>query len=338
MVTSRATLVPREAKTSIDDLVAGATDRELWKTADSLSGSALERLVIDGDRYVLKHLHVDDDWIMRAQGDLYSRPLIMWMSGLFDALPDCFDHTIVGVASNLGRNGWGCAVLMRDVSPYMVRVADGLIPLDQHLRFLDHMAQLHVHFRGFSDEIGLMAMGSRFYSLTPLMANYEIAHGNPDPVPSMVPGEWARMADESPMVGKMVLPLLEDPSPLCAALEAGPQTLIHSDWKAGNLGSHPDGRTILIDWAFPGEAPGSLDLGWYLAVNCDLLPQSKEDAIAAYGDALERHGVSTNDAWWEPQLELGLLGAFVMVGWSKTGDELAWWEERLARAVKYLSV
>jgi hypothetical protein len=330
-----AGLVPKPVKGSLDEILLGVSSREPLSSADSLSGSLLERVVIDGERFVLKHLHVDDDWIQRAQGDLYSRPLIMWSSGLFDDLPGSIDHTIVDVAVGLGRNGWGAAILMRDVSPSMVQVADGSIPLEQHLGFLDHMADLHAHFWGFRDTMGLAPRDNLYYMLGPQMASLEAARGEPDPVPSMVPGGLARMAEESPTLAKIVSPLLDQPAPLVAAQRKGPQTLVHSDWKAGNLGTHPDGRTVVLDWAFPGEAPAPADLAWYIAVNCDLLPHSKEDTIAAYKEALERRGIDTT-GWWEEQLELALLAQVVMLGWSKTGAELAWWEDRVPRALRFL--
>ena len=120
-------------------------------------------------------------------------------------------------------------------------------------------------------------------------------------------------------------------------------TLIHSDWKAGNLGSHPDGRTILLDWAVPGEAPPVTDLAWYVCLNRARLPQSKEVTIAAYREALERHGIDTGP-WWDRQLGLCLLGALVQFGWEKAlgdtqddADELAWWERRAIVGAEYLS-
>jgi hypothetical protein len=329
-------LQPRPVKNSLDELLVGMTYRETWKNEDSLSGSTLEKVTIDGERFVLKHLHVDDDWIQRVHGDLWTRPYTMWSSGLFDALPSSIDHTTVDIAAGLGRNGWGCALLMRDVSPYMVDVGRGLIALDQHLGFLDHMAQLHAHFWGFRDDIGLSPRGNFYFMLSPMMAELEARRRRPDPVPSMIPDGWTRMASEAPALAKVILPLNDRPWPLLAAQARGPQTLVHSDWKAGNLGTHPDGRTILLDWAFPAEAPPPADIAWYIAVNCELLPHSKEEAIDAYREALVRHGVDTS-WWWEEQLELALLGAAVLLGWSKTGAELAWWEERVQRAVRFLS-
>jgi hypothetical protein len=80
-----------------------------------------------------------------------------------------------------------------------------------------------------------------------------------------------------------------------------------------------------------------VDLAWYLAVNCDRLPESKEDTIAASRAALERRGVDTA-AWWDTQLELALLGGFVQLGWSKTGNphELSWWTERVLPTARSL--
>jgi thiamine kinase-like enzyme len=198
------------------------------------------------------------------------------------------------------------------------------------------MADLHAHFWGFEDTVGLFPMGNRYFALTPLMSNIEAERGGTDPVPKLVGEGWKRIRDVAPGIAKILLPLLDNPFPLVEAQARGPQTLVHSDWKAGNLGAHEDGRTVLLDWAFPGEAPGSLDIAWYVAVNCDLLPQSKEDTIEAYREALQRNGVEVG-AWWDEWMSLGLLGMAVLMTWSKSGDELAWWEEVVPRAVRYLS-
>ena len=140
----------RPVAPSVDELLAGAGPRRPMQTADSKSGARMERVTIDGQPHVVKYLHVDDDWIMRSSGDVGCRPLQVWRSGLLDLVPDCIDHAVVGAASGLGRNGWGAALLMRDVSDWLVPEGDDAVPLDQHLGFLDHMAALH------SDVLGLV--------------------------------------------------------------------------------------------------------------------------------------------------------------------------------------
>ena len=91
-------LTPRAALGSIEELVAGATSRRPFRNADGKSGSGFERVVIEGEAYVLKVMHVDDDWIARSLGDLTCRQVSVWASGLLDALPASIDHAVVGAA------------------------------------------------------------------------------------------------------------------------------------------------------------------------------------------------------------------------------------------------
>jgi thiamine kinase-like enzyme len=117
---------------------------------------------------------------------------------------------------------------------------------------------------------------------------------------------------------------------LIDGLHTTPSTFIHGDWKLGNLGIARDGRTVLIDWSYPGEGPVCHELGWYLALNRARLPESKEATIGAFRVALERHAVPTA-GWWDRQLALCLLGTLVQFGWEKAlgdADELGWWCDR----------
>jgi thiamine kinase-like enzyme len=135
-----------------------------------------------------------------------------------------------------------------------------------------------------------------------------------------------------------VLSLLAEPWPLIDGLARTPWTFIHGDWKLGNLGSYPDGRTILVDWDRSCAGPPCFELAWYLAVNCDRMTLSKSAAIDAYRGSLERRGIDTG-SWWQAQLALALLGGLLMLGWAKTegnADEIGWWEERALDAVRYL--
>jgi len=315
----------------------GADDRVAWKNADSLSGSRLERLTIDGERFVLKYICVDDDWIMRATGDLHSRQLTLLQSGTLDALPEVIDHTIVACAPYMSEWGHrGAALLMRDVSEDLVPTGDMPISMKEHRQFLGHMALLHASYLGFEDTFGLSPLAHTYVFLTPTMAELEISAGRADPVPPAVRQGWLTMERRHPREAGVLLRLARDPSPIVRALGAGPSTLLHGDWKLGNIGSSPRG-TILLDWDRCGPGPPLVDLAWYLAVNCDRLPETKEDAIAAYRDALEAAGVDTS-SWWEPQLRPALAGAFLQLGWAKNDDEseFAWWSDRLEEALPFL--
>ena len=316
---------------SVDRLLQGCEHREAWKTADSLSGSRFERVVIDGVRLVVKYSSVDNDWIMRATGDLGSRQLTLLSSGVLASLPASIDHAIVGCAPITGDHGHrGIALLMRDVSDALISSGSEPISMRQHRGFIEDMAQLHAAYWGFRDDADPFPLAHHYVILTPTMAALEAATPRSDPVPPAVAAGWRQLGERYPADARRLGELATDPWPLVAALRAGPQTLIHGDWKLGNLGR--DGaRTILLDWDRTGVGPALVDLAWYLAVNCDRLPETKEASINAYRSALESADVSTS-SWWDAQLDAALAGAFLQLAWSKTEDrrEFGWWSERLA--------
>ena len=319
----------------LEDLLSSATSREAWRPADTKSGARFERLIIGGARYVLKYQDPRDDWLLRASGDPGERYVLLWQRGLLDRLPDVIDHAVVAAHwdGSVGR------VLLRDVTAALLP-PDERLSHDQHFRFLDHMAALHAAFWGWHDDVGLTSLSARYLMFSPATAEAEAVLGSQAVVPKVMAQGWARLADVSPRLDEVVRPLLKDPAPLVAALERLPHTFVHGDWKAANLGSHADGRTVLLDFGeVPGEASPLADLSWYLALNADLLPETKDDAIAAYRVALERHGVDTG-GWWDAAVGLELLGAMLQFGWEKVlgvaGPELAWWEAQASEGTRWL--
>jgi len=305
-------------------------------TIDGKSAVPMERVVIDGAAYVVKRLGPSLDWIARATGDYVARVGTCWRMGILDRLPDCFDHAIEAVAFDPADGT--TTLLMRDVAEALVPEGDEPVPFEQHRRFLDHMAQLHVRFWELATMPELTAMSVRYTALSPLTAQTEAALGSGAGVPAMLPGFWAALDDAAPAAARVARELAGDPWPLVRALQRTPATFVHGDWKMGNLGSHADGRTVLLDWQWPGVAPGCVDLMWYLAINAARVPEPKDDAITAYRNRLEWYGVAT-DPWFDEQLSLATLGAFVQLGWNKAddADELEWWTSRAMKAATTLS-
>jgi len=130
--------------------------------------------------------------------------------------------------------------------------------------------------------------------------------------------------------------LHDQPELITTPLAATPHTFLHGDWKMGNLGTHPDGRTILLDWAYPGSGPACWDLCWYLALNRARLPEPKESAIERFRAAIEANGIATA-SWWDTQLDLCLIAIMATFGWEKAlgdGRELSWWETQVTNAAK----
>ncbi|MFN2537510.1 MAG: hypothetical protein ABR549_05075 [Mycobacteriales bacterium] len=308
------------------ELLAGATSRASFVPDDGLSGVPMERVVIDGQRYVAKWLSPELDWVARVMGDTVCRPVLLWELGLYDRVAPFVDATVVGASRD--RTSGTCVLLMRDVSPYLLPAGAVRFAAADQEAVLDAMAGLHAGMWGFTHREGLCTPWQAYGAFSPENLAPELARGTA--IPTAVPLGWSELARVVPRTAEAALHLATEPDPLVRALGETPQTLVHSDWKGGNLGRRPDGRTILVDWAFPGAGAGCRDLAWYLAVNCDRLPTSKDTAIRLYRDALERRGIETAD-WFERQLELALVGAFLQMGWCKSHDpaELAWWVDRV---------
>jgi hypothetical protein len=329
-------LTPRPVAGSVDELLADATLRVPMSAADSKSGATFERVVIDGERFVVKHVSPDRDWIARAYGDLGPWTVSVWGSGLLDFVPHCIDHTYAGAARS-GRHG---AVLMRDVGEWLVPEGGEPVGEADHLGFLDDIAALHAAFWEWEDDVGLTPFPNRFFLFSPWIIACEAALGFPEPVPVIARDGWARLREIAPRTFAVLEPLSLDPSPLVAGLEATPQTFVHGDTKMGNLGRHRDGRTILIDWALPGRSVGCMELAHYLALNRARIPAgfAPETTIDEYRAALERHGIDTGP-WWERQLGLSLLGIMVLLGWEKAlgpPDDLTWWEAQVLEGADLL--
>ncbi len=332
-------LTPRPAVASIDELINGATERQPLVTGDGKSGSELELVVIDGERFVLKQLHPDADWTMRGFGDLACRPVVVWTTGLLDALPACIDHAVVGAATGLGRNGWGGALLLRDVGDHLFPAGDEPISLEHHRQLLQHLAEMCAAFWGPRWDVpGLLSLESRWSAFGPSWMECEAARGWPDAVPRIASEGWAQFAQRAPSdVASVVDALRHDLDPLVLAARQTPATFLHGDWKLGNLGACGD-RTVLLDWTYPGIGPAAHDLAWYLSLNRARMPEPKEAAIEAFRVALTDCGITT-DPWWEAQLALCLLGALVQFGWEKAlgdDDELGWWCDRAREGSDHL--
>ena len=219
------------------------------ESADSKSGARFERVTIDGDAFVLKHVDRTYDWIARQSGDLACWPIVVWERGLVDLAPPSIDHTIVGAA----RTTTGGALLMRDASAWLVPADDTPLSLEQHLRFLDHLAEFHVACWGWVDTRRLVADGQ---PLRPVRSRRARVRGRARPSRAGARASPKRDGGASHASRRRwrprSAPLRRAPWPLVDALAATPHTFLHGDWKLGNLGSRPDGRTVLIDWSLAG--------------------------------------------------------------------------------------
>jgi hypothetical protein len=317
----------------VTELLARASFREAVHPEDGKSSSHFERVTIDGEGYFLKQLSPGTDWIMRVTGDSVHRPYLIWQAGLMNRVPACIDHTVVAMEIEGVGESAVLSTLMRDVADHLVPEGDAPVSLEQHAGFIDHLAQLSATFWGFTDSIGgLTTMDARLrFFDAPNVARELDVPDPPGPIAAADVG-WRALPDRSPALAGLARSVQREPGLLVNPMSSTPVTFLHGDWKMGNLGMHPDGRTILVDWAYPGSGPACWDLCWYLALNSARLPETKEHAIDRFRADLERHGIDTSP-WFDRQLDLCVMGMMVTFGWEKAlgeEEELRWWESRVA--------
>jgi hypothetical protein len=321
---------------SVEELLARASSRIPLSSSDGKSGSVFERVEIDGESYFLKRLSPASDWIMRVTGDHVHRPHVIWQAGIMDRAPECIDHTVVAMEVAGEGDHAVLSMLMRDVGPHLVPEGDDIVPDAQHRGFVEHLAALSAAFWGWEDPIGLTTMAQRLRFFAPDNIAAELLVDEvPGPIAAADAG-WRILPERSPLLSSMARAVHQDPYLLARPLAATPATFLHGDWKMGNLGTHPDGRTILLDWAYPGSGPACWDLCWYLALNRARLPEPKEAAIERFRAALEAVGIVTED-WWQAQIDLCMVGMMATIGWEKAlgdDDELGWWERQVADALQ----
>jgi hypothetical protein len=318
----------------VDELLARASSRTEVRPGDGKAGARYERVLADGEPYFVKHLSPASDWIMRVTGDHVHRPYLAWQSGLMARSPGSIDHTVVAMQLRGAGDAAVLTMVMRDVSACLVPEGDTVVPAGQHRGFIEHMADLSCALWGWDDNIGLTTMEQRIRFFAPdNIAAELLAVDVPAPIAAADTG-WRALPGRSPVLSGLTRLIQDRPDLVTGPLAATPRTFLHGDWKMGNLGTHPDGRTILLDWAFPGSGPACWDLCWYLALNRARLPESKEAAIGRFRAALEARGVATG-YWWDDQLDLCLIAIMATFGWEKAlGDdaELSWWESAVTRA------
>ena len=326
---------------SRDELLAGVESREVVNPGDARSGSVFERVTIDGHPYFAKTLGYRTDWIMRITGDRDLRTLKIWRAGIMSDRPPEIDHTVVGMAADGEAEDEDAelTILMRDVGERLIPEGDTTISLETHLGLVDGLAALSARHWGWSDDIGLTTLEERLRFFAPdNIANEADVPDPPLPIRVAMEG-WPRLEERAPELSDLLSSIHADPGPLAEAMRSTPATFLQGDWKMGNLGRHADGRTILIDWAYPGSGPVLWDLAWYLALNSARLPIGKDDTLEALRDALERRGVRTT-GWFDLQRDLCLLGIAACFGWEKAvgdADELRWWEEHARRAASHVA-
>ena len=228
-----------EASPSLRELLGRAEHRAPWVPDDTKSGARFERVVIGGERFVLKYQDPRDDWILRATGDPGRVYVRLWESGLLDRLPAVIDHAVVAAEFD-GTVGM---VLLRDVSAALLGGDTPFTPTAA--RPLDG-----AHGRAARRLLGMAATTwascrwtRRYRMFSPDVAAAEVARGNPA---RRAPGHGRGMAAPARGLAR------HGPGRHAAAGRPEP-----TGRRAGTCAAHPGPRGL--EGRQPGQPPGRED-------------------------------------------------------------------------------
>jgi hypothetical protein len=289
--------------------------------ASAYSGSAIEAARVNGDGWqvelLLKRISAEWDYFMRVTEDKRGREVLVWQTGLLDRLPPEVGHAYVACCAD-GEQRW--AILMRDVSQSLLSSRPPL-SLAEHRIMLDALAALHATFwddpHAAAPEDGFNHAWHHYHIISPDAAAREADGGAV--MPRIVRDGWERLPQVvDGELAATLLALTNDPQPLVDALERLPQTVVHADVRAANLGlelgERP--RLLILDWALVGRGVAALDMIWYLAGLGISEPHERQALVEHYRAALERRlGVRFAHTWWQAMLDLSMLGGLIRYGW-----------------------
>jgi hypothetical protein len=236
------------------------------------------------------------------------------------------------------------ALLMRDVS-------GGLLEQEQRLALwearvlIERLAALHLQFwndpRLSDPALGLATLEDFVTIFAPARIRGELSAGRGHPVLERALAGWERFEQKAPDdVRRIVKTIMENPAALLTRLEALPRTLVHGDYKLGNLGLERtgSGAAIVLDWQDATLGTPFLDLGYLLALNARLLPFSKPEAIELYTAGLGHKGRAISQEDQDLALTAGGPLRLLWLLVSGPAEELEWWYEMIRRASLTLGV
>lgn len=271
------------------------------------SGAGLERVrTADGTSYVVKRVTVESDILHALLGGGPAREFLLWREGALDRLPPGVAHAVL----DAWQEDDATVIVMRDLGE-RVLTWDDRLDGDRTRWVIERVARLHRSFLGHPP-LAVAPLGPVLDQFGPRRLGEAAVVDNP--LPALARRGWSLFADVVPAdVAEPVLGVLDDVAPYAAAFAAaGPLTLAHGDLATVNMAVDGD-DLVLLDWAMPVAAPGSLDIARFIAGCSSVVGLSREDTIAVYRDV-------AGPAYDETAMRLALLLGLVWLGWNKALD------------------
>jgi aminoglycoside phosphotransferase (APT) family kinase protein len=298
------------------------------------SGNRIDRLVLaDGRALIAKRIVPGSDWLGRASHDP-GREALLFADGTFGRMPASVDPAVVA-AEPEGDAWW---VVMRDVSGELL---DDSTPLtrEENRFVLDRAAEMWAEFWD-EDVPHLSTLAHRLECASPAISARE--RDGVDILPKQFEAAWeafGQAVDDD--VGRAVLELAVDVTPLADALAARGTTLTHGDIRDENIALLGD-RLVLLDFGLATQGHPAVDFAWYMVHDVWRIEATHDEIVEDYRTSLgERDDPAA--------LDLGMISGLVQYGWifghsavvhtdpaeqEWAQTELNWWVPRVRHALE----
>jgi aminoglycoside phosphotransferase (APT) family kinase protein len=298
------------------------------------SGNRIDRLVLaDGRVLIAKRIVPGSDWLGRASHDP-GREALLFADGTFERMPASVDPAVV--AAEPEDDAWW--VVMRDVSGELL---DDSTPLtrEENRFVLARAAEMWAEFWD-EDVPHLSTLANRLECASPAISERE--RDGVDILPKQFEAAWEAFGQAvEDDVGRAVLELAVDVTPLADALAARGTTLTHGDIRDENIALLGD-RLVLLDFGLATQGHPAVDFAWYMVHDVWRIEATHDEVVEDFRAALgERDDPAA--------LELGMISGLVQYGWifghsavvhtdpaerEWARTELNWWVPRVRHALE----
>ncbi|MGK0467910.1 phosphotransferase [Clostridium sp.] len=249
------------------------------------------------DKYFLKEVDLSEDWLSLRSADT-GREFYILRDIINSPLWDIVDNPYIAIAKEHNKY----ALLMNDLSKQFNQIQKTNIPNELNIKTL---AKIHASFWSdttLTDKPYLLNLQGYFEMLG---ANDKYQHTQ-QKIGLMVLNGWKKVED---LIPKETMLFLHNYKVNAKRFSHLPCTFIHGDFRPTNFAYDSKGdKLTLIDFAFSGFAPCTVDLFWYIATTT-WLGVDYDETINLYKYHLENEIGKLPESVWNELLSVGILSA-----------------------------
>ena len=294
----------------------------------STNGCSLSEFYNIADKFFLKINDTAADWLSLRSNDIGREVLIL--SYLQNSkLWAIFDNPYIALAKEGRRYG----ILMKNLNGFLFDKAYSSAEMNNSA--LKNLAKMHSVFWG-NKELEKASYLLDLKGYFKILGIWDGFSNTEQPIGKSILKGWVKVRQ---LIPQKTLEYLLNFETNANEFSDLPRTLIHGDYRPTNLGFNKNtNKLTVIDFAFAGFAPCTVDLYWYLATS-SWYGVNIEESITLYRNYLEHEIGKIEEVIWQRLCTVGVISVCYMQLWEKAldyeynNDDFEKWLNRLNKAL-----